>query len=360
MSKTKKNNFSDFLEVLDNEHAGIADEGTSGDVIGFIDTGSYALNALYSGSIFKGMPANKINALAGEEATGKTFFLLGIIKNFLDSKKDALSIIFESEGSITKEILVARGIDTKRVLVVPVETVQQFKIQCLRIVDKYLEQPESSRTPMILSLDSLGMLSTSKEMADSQTGKEVKDMTRTQEIRAAFRVLTLKLSRAQLPLIVTNHVYQTVGSMFPTKEIGGGGGLKYAANNIIALSKSKEKDADGTVTGVIIRCKNIKSRYSKENTETKVLLSYNSGLDRHYGLVDLALKYNLFEKVANKIKLPDGTTAFEKKLVREPEKFFTEDILKKIDELAQKEYLYGTGGQDFGESEESVSEETED
>ena len=340
---SKNSPFNDVLKVLENEYATVADEGTSADVVGFIDTGSYALNALYSGSIYRGMPANKISALAGEEATGKTFFALGIIKNFLDTNEKSLSIVFESEGSVTKEILQSRGVDTKRVLIVPVETIQQFKTQALRVVENHLNTPEKDRRPLMLVLDSLGMLSTTKEMNDSGTGKEVKDMTRTAEIKAAFRVLTLKLSKAKIPLLVTNHVYQTMG-MFPTKEMGGGGGLKYAANNIIALSKSKNKDAEGNVTGIFIRCKNLKSRLTKENTETSVMLSYDKGLDRYYGLLDLALEHGIFKKVSTKIELRDGTTVFEKHITNNPTKYFTEEILQLIDAAAQKEFSYGTGG----------------
>jgi RecA/RadA recombinase len=333
--------FSDVLRVLENEYATVADEGTSADVVGFIDTGSYALNALYSGSIFKGMPANKISALAGEEATGKTFFALGIVKNFLDTNDKSLAIIFESEGSVTKEILMSRGVDTKRVLIVPVETIQQFKTQALRVVENHLNTPEKDRRPLMLVLDSLGMLSTTKEMNDSGSGKEVKDMTRTAEIKAAFRVLTLKLSKAKVPLLVTNHVYQTMG-MFPTKEMGGGSGLKYSANNIIALSKSKNKDSEGNVTGIFIRCKNLKSRLIKENTEASVMLSYDKGLDRYYGLIDLALEHGIFKKISTKIQVADGTTVFEKHIISKPEKYFTEDVLQKLDEAAQKEFSYGS------------------
>lgn len=336
----KNNLFGDVLKVLENEYAAVADDGTSADVVGFIDTGSYALNALYSGSIYKGMPANKISALAGEEATGKTFFALGIVKNFLDTDERALSIIFESEGSITKEILESRGVDTKRVLIVPVETIQQFKTQAIRVVENHLATPEKDRRPLILVLDSLGMLSTTKEINDSNSGKEVKDMTRTAEIKAAFRVLTLKLSKAKVALLVTNHVYQTMG-MFPTKEMGGGSGLKYSANNIIALSKSKNKDSDGNVTGIFIRCKNLKSRLTRENTEASVMLSYDKGLDRYYGLVDLALDHGIFKKMSTKIEVSPGITVFEKNIINNPTKYFTEDVLKLIDEAAKKEYSYG-------------------
>jgi hypothetical protein len=134
--------------------------------------------------------------------------------------------------------------------------------------------------------------------------------------------------------------------MFPTKEMGGGGGLKYAANNIIALSKSKNKDADGTVTGIFIRCKNLKSRLTKENTQASVMLSYDKGLDRYYGLVDLAIEHGIFKKVSTKIEVSDGKTVFEKQIINNPEKFFTEEVLQKLDAAAQKEFSYGTGGID--------------
>lgn len=339
---TKDNFFGDLDKLLENEYAGLASDGSSADVVGFIDTGSYILNALYSGSIFRGMPANKINALAGEESTGKTFFMLALLHNFLKTDPKAVAVVFESEGSITKEILVDRNIDPSRVYIVPVETIQKFKTQAIRIVEKHLATPEKDRRPLFMALDSLGMLSTSKEMADSESGKEVKDMTRTSEIRAAFRVLTLKLSKAKIPLVVTNHVYQSVGSFFPTKEMAGGGGLKYAANNIITLGKAKEKAADGTVTGAIIRCKVMKSRLTREQIEAKVLLSFDRGLDRYYGLLDVALEHGIFEKVVNKIKLPDGSTVFEKAILKNPEKYFTEDILQKIDVAVGEEFKFGT------------------
>ena len=356
MSKNKNKFLGDLVKLTENPYATIASDGTSADVNGFIDTGSYALNALYSGSIFKGMPANKINALAGEEATGKTFFMLGIVKNFLSINETGGAIVFESEGSITKDILKDRGVDTNRVVVVPVETIQQFKTQAIKIVDKFLQTEEKDRQPLLLVLDSLGMLSTTKEMTDSESGKEVKDMTRTAEIKAAFRVLTLKLSKAKIPMIVTNHVYQGMG-MFASKEMGGGGGLKYAANNIIFLFKSKDKDDDGTVTGVKIRCKNIKSRLTRENVETKVLLSYDTGLDRYHGLLDLAIEHGIFKKVSTKIQLPDGTSVFEKHINASPEKYFTPDVLKEIDKAAAKEYLYGSH-QEI--SDEQTAEEAEE
>ena len=331
----------DIIKETGNEYASLVSEGLdAGDVDSFIDTGSYTFNALLSGSIYGGLPSNKITAIAGEAATGKTFFALGIVKNFLDKNKDAGVIYFESESALTKELVESRGVDSKRMVVVPVATVQEFRHQSIKVIDKYIEQPEEKRKPLMFVLDSLGMLSTTKEMEDTAEGKETRDMTRSQIVKAAFRVLTLKLGKAKVPMIMTNHTYDVIGSMFPQKEMGGGSGLKYAASNIVYLSKRKEKD--GTqVIGNIIHCKNYKSRLTKENAMIDVRLTYDKGLDKYYGLLDLAVKHNIFKSVSTRIELPDGSKQYAKTINNEPDKFFTKDILAQIDEAAKKEFLYG-------------------
>ena len=336
---------TDFLKKVikdtENEFASIVNEGVeAGDVSTFIDTGSYIFNALASGTIHGGIPANKITALAGESATGKTFFVLGMCKHFLENNPDAGVIYFESESAITKDLIENRGIDTKRMVVMPVTTVQEFRTQSLRVLDSYLEQDEADRKPLLLVLDSLGMLSTTKEVEDTEAGKETRDMTRAQVTKAAFRVLTLKLGKAKVPLVITNHTYDVVGSMFPQKEMGGGSGLKYAASTIIYLSKKKDKDGS-EVVGNIIHCKTHKSRLSKENSMVDVRLSYEKGLDRYYGLLDLAIKHGIFKQVSTRIELPDGTKQYAKTINNEPQKYFTEDIMKQLNEASEKEFSYG-------------------
>ena len=331
----------DIIKETGNEYASLVSDGVAaGDVSSFIDTGSYTLNALLSGSIFGGLPSNKITAIAGEAATGKTFFALGIVKHFLDKNKDAGVIYFESEGALTKDLVESRGIDSSRLVVVPVATVQEFRHQSIKVIDKYLEQSEDKRKPLMFVLDSLGMLSTTKEMEDTAEGKETRDMTRSQIVKAAFRVLSLKLSKAQVPMIMTNHTYDVIGSMFPQKEMGGGSGLKYAASNIVYLSKRKEKDGK-EVIGNVIHCKNYKSRLTKENAMIDVRLTYDKGLDQHYGLLDLAVKYGIFKSVSTRIELPDGSKQYAKTINNEPNKFFTKEVLAQIDEAAKKEFLYG-------------------
>ena len=331
----------DIIKETGNEYATLVSEGVeAGDVDSFIDTGSLAFNALLSGSIYGGMPSNKITAIAGEAATGKTFFALGIVKAFLEKNKDAGVIYFESESALTKELVESRGIDSSRMVIVPVATVQEFRHQSIKVIDKYIEQDEKTRKPLMFVLDSLGMLSTTKEMEDTADGKETRDMTRSQIVKAAFRVLTLKLGKAKVPMIMTNHTYDVIGSMFPQKEMGGGSGLKYAASNIVYLSKRKEKDGK-EVIGNIIHCKNYKSRLTKENALIDVRLTYKDGLDKYYGLLELAIKHNIFKSVSTRIELPDGSKQYAKTINNEPDKFFTKDVLAQIDEAAKKEFLYG-------------------
>ena len=335
----------DVIKETGNEYASLVSDGASGDVDSFIDTGSYIFNALLGGSINRGLPSNKITAIAGESATGKTFFVLGMCKNFLDKNPDGGVIFFESESAVTKDIIEERGIDSSRMVIMPVTTVQEFSHQAITVLDRCYGQDPSERKPLLLVLDSLGMLSTTKEMEDTQAGKETKDMTRAQIVKAAFRVLTLKLGKAKVPLIITNHTYDVVGSMFPQKEMGGGSGLKYAASSIIYLSKRKEKD--GTeIIGNIIHCKNYKSRLTKENKVVDVRLTYDKGLDRYYGLLDLALKHNIFKQVSTRIELPDGSKTFGKTINNDPTKYFTDEILQQLDDVCSREFKYGETDKD--------------
>ena len=327
----------DLINVSGNEYASKVSDGMLGKVNDYIDTGSYILNALLSGSIHKGLPSNKITAFAGESATGKTFFLLGIVKQFLTDNPSGGVLYFESESALTPEMIEERDIDKTRFIQLPVATIQDFAQQASRVVDKHIENSEA---PLLLCLDSLGMLSTAKEVEDITTGANKVDMTKARIVKGAFRVLTLKLAKAGIPLLVTNHTYKQVGAMFPQDIMGGGSGLQYAASSIVFLSKRKEK-VGTDVIGNIIHCKNFKSRLAKENKKVDVLLTYDQGLNRYYGLLDLAEKYDIIKKVSTRYELPDGAKIFGKQIMEDPEKYFTDDIMEKLEIAAQKEFQYG-------------------
>ena len=331
---------TDVAKEIGNEYAGLVSDGVSaGDSTNFIDTGSHIFNALVSGSIYGGVPSNKITAIAGESSTGKTFFCLGIVQHFLDSNPDAGVIYFESESAISKQMIEDRGIASDRMLIVPVATIEQFRTQACRILDNYVEQPEDKRQPLMFVLDSLGMLSTEKEIADVAADKQVRDMTKSQLIKGAFRVLTLKLGKANVPMLVTNHTYDVIGSYVPTKEMGGGSGLKYASSTIIYLSKKKEKD--GTeVVGNIIKCKTQKSRLTKENSQVETRLYYDKGLDRYYGLLELGERGGLWKNVAGRYEM-NGKKVYAKQILKDPETYFTVEVMQALDEIAAQEFRYG-------------------
>ena len=333
---------NDVVKEIGNEYAGFVSEGVAaGDVTSFIDTGSYLFNALVSGSIYGGLPSNKITALAGESSTGKTFFALSVVRNFLNSDPEAGCIYFESESAISRDMIESRGIPSDRMVIVPVVTVQEFRQQAIKIIDNYLKLPEKDRKPMMFVLDSLGMLSTSKEITDTEEGKETRDMTRAQVVKSIFRVLTLKLGKANVPLLVTNHTYDVVGAYVPMKEMGGGSGLKYAASTIVYLSKSKEKDGTAVV-GNIIKCETKKSRFTKENSKIETRLFYDErGLDKYYGLLELGEKHGVFERVGNRYKI-GGSNLFPKSILADPEKYFTPEIMNQLDKAAEEEFSYGS------------------
>ena len=334
------NFLQDVAKEIGNEYASIVSDGVAaGDTTSYIDTGSYIFNALVSGSIYGGVPGNKITAIAGESSTGKTFFCLGIVQHFLESNPDAGVIYFESESAISREMIVDRGIPADRMMIVPVSTIEEFRTQSCRILDKYMEQDKDDRQPMMFVLDSLGMLSTTKEIEDVANDKQVRDMTKSQLIKGAFRVLTLKLGKANVPMLVTNHTYDVIGAYVPTKEMGGGSGLKYAASTIIHLSKKKEKDGK-EVVGNIIKCKAAKSRLTKENSQIETRLYYDRGLDKYYGLLELGEKHGVFQRKGNRVVVGESSV-YPSVILADPEKYFTPEIMMALDKAAEKEFSYG-------------------
>jgi len=333
---------SDIVKEIGKEYAQIAADIDESET--FVDTGSYIFNGLVSGSIFGGVSGNKITAIAGESSTGKTFFSLAVVKNFLDSNPDGICVYFDTEAAVNKSLLTSRGLDLDRTVVMNVVTVEEFRSKALKTVDRYMKDPVENRKPLMFVLDSLGMLSTEKEITDALNDKQVRDMTKSQLIKGAFRMLTLKLGQANIPMIVTNHTYDVIGSYVPTKEMGGGSGLKYAASTIIYLSKKKEKD--GTeIIGNIIKAKTAKSRLSKENKQVEIRLYYDErGLDRYYGLLELGEIGGLWKNVAGRYEMMvDGESkkVYAKAILKEPEKYFTEEVMEKLDGISKLEFSYG-------------------
>jgi len=334
-----------LIKSTNNEFAGLANDKEKFDTLGYIDTGSYALNALLSGSIYKGTPNNKIIGWAGEESTGKTFFTLACVKHFLDTNKTGIVAYFDSEAAIDTEMLADRGIDVNRFMLIPVATIQEFRTQAFNILEEVKNTPEEERQPLMFALDSFGMLSSLAETQKVSEGNDTKDFTLLQVAKSTFRVLTLKLGRYQIPMFITAHAYANLGGYGESMKISGGSGMKYAASQLVYLSKRKFKDnkADTEQSGSEITATMKKSRFTREGRSVDILLHYDRGLDRYYGLLPLAEACGAFKKVSTKYEMPDGTKHFESVIIKNPEKFFTKEVLDKIDEYAKTYFLYGKG-----------------
>ena len=329
-----------------NEFASVVSEGVAaGDITNYVDTGSYIFNALVSGDLRGGIPSNKITALAGESGTGKTFFCLSVVRNFLDTDPDAGVIYFETESAISKNMIESRGIDSSRLIIMPVNTIEEFRTQSVRIIDKYMEQNTEDRKPLMFVLDSLGMLATNKEVVDASNDKNVRDMTKAQLVKSVFRILTLKMGKANIPMIVTNHTYDVVGAYVPTKEMGGGSGLKYSASTIVYLGKKKEKDGT-TLVGNIIKCEAKKSRLTREGSKVETRLFFDErGLERYYGMLELGERAGIWANRAGRYEV-NGKKLYGKQILANPDEYFTPEVLDILDKQAQKEFLYGAADDD--------------
>ena len=349
-----------------NEHAFLMNEENPYEVKNWVPTGCYALNAILSdGDIFKGIPDGKRIMISGEASTAKSLFTSFIIKSYLKAHENSYAVFFETEGSSTVDMAKSVGIPEDRMIIIPVMTVEECRTQMVSILDKIIDRKEGYTTTVtpkgevkrkkltkeqqekigpvdekfIFVIDSLGMLSTNKETKDISAGKDTKDMTRAQLIKGLARVTSLKLSIAQCPLIVVNHVYATFDQWNPL-EVSGGSGGKYMADIILLLLKYKDKEGSDQV-GVRIKTCVLKSRYMVENKNIDVLLHFKKGLYKYSSLVALADEFKVFNKEGISYVLPDGIKAKMKDVREKTSKFMTEPVLKSIGEAIHKEFSFG-------------------
>lgn len=329
-----------LVKKIADENTHVMEDGLNiSEASGTIDSGSLSLNAALSADIYGGIQDNKIVAFAGEEATGKTFFALALCHAFQQNHSDGIVIYYDTESAVTKKMMREHGVDTERVVLCEKQTIQDFKTHLLKLLNEYNKNKDENPKMMVV-LDSLGNLSTLKEMEDSLAGDEKVDMTKPKIIKAAFRTLAMELARNYVPLVVTNHVYTMVTAYGAPKEMSGGSGLKYAASQIIYLSKKKdalEEEGGGNVITALIK----KSRFTREGKKIETRISHNKGLDRYYGILPIAAGHGLIEKVGNKWKFQNGDMAFEKSIYKNPEKYFTKEFLDQLQICAQKEFSYG-------------------
>jgi RecA/RadA recombinase len=251
----------------------------------WIPTGNYLLNGSISGSLFGGIPNTRSFGLMGDPGTGKSFVCLNVVR---EAQKKGYDVVYcDTEGAIDKTGALKFGIDANRLRYQPIKTVSQFQTFVANLVDMVNKARAKGESPKILLiLDSLGMLSTDKELADAMKGHNAADMgAKAKELRKLFRVITLDLTAAKIPLICTNHVY-TGGGFMPTKESSGGDGPIFAMSVISFLSKAQLKEGSSTTkTGIVVTSNLKKSRFTVPEP-VKFHISFANGMNPYVGLQD--------------------------------------------------------------------------
>lgn len=319
-------------------------------VTDWIDTGSYALNAIISGSVYGGIPVGRITGLVGPQSCGKTLI---ISKTFAAAqKKGMIPVMWDTEFAFDRNVAAALGCDPDRIKTYPVESIEDCKNQISVFLDRVIEEKLEGK--FIIGLDSLGNMASKKELNDAAEGKTSGDMgLRAKVIKSMMRTLTYKCARAKCPMIFSNHVYDNPGQMFPTlvKDQTGGKGPLYLSSVLVQFgvrAEKKEDDADtktfvpiaNKVSGVTLRALTTKNRFVPPFLEVELYVNFRTGIDKYSGLVDMLKAFNLIKEIKS------GIWALgEQKLGRVSEwkddpKIWDTILLPKLDEVLKKELTY--------------------
>lgn len=265
----------DMIKGVDNSAEIIAESAYS-NIESWIPSGSYILNACMSGDLFKAIPTGRVITFAGTSGAGKSYLACSCCREA--QKMGYTPIYMDSEGAIDAKFVARLGVDPNNLIIKQVTTIAETSRFLANTLDALKQQEEAYGThqKVIFVLDSLGNLTSDKEMQDTMDGNNKRDMTKAQEIKALFRVNATALARMQAPLIVVNHVYAAVGSYVPTNIQSGGSGIAYNASLTIELSAAKLDDKDNekaaaarqgadttTKNGVLVTAKPMKSRFCR-------------------------------------------------------------------------------------------------
>lgn len=372
--------FEEFNDMISgfSEFGSLIDDSEYANVPDWISTGNYTLNALISGDIFRGVPAGKITVFSGEEATGKTFLSLNVAKQA--QLKDYMVFWIDTESALTKELTDRFDINPKRFRYDVFGVVSEVITFVKKTTNHFLQLKKEGKNPpkIIFVLDSLGNLSTDKETSDSLDGNLKKDMTRAQEIKRMFRVLTTEVAKIQAPFVIINHVYEMVGSFIPMKTQAGGSGVKYNSSVTVNLSKAKLKETSGKQVGVTVTCKLDKARFTIPSEPKKIQIHFLKGMNPFIGLESF-----ITPEVAEKIgfgpgKLSPATSKYthdskefpsywvnfetnknvKKQMIYNTE-YFTQEKLEIINEEAKKQLTYGLDDLNVSELVEEDNNEIE-
>jgi RecA/RadA recombinase len=258
-------------------------------------------------------------------------------KSYMNKYDDAVVLFYDSEFGTPQSYFNAFGIDTERVLHTPITDVEQLKHDIMNQLQN-IEKTDK----VIIILDSIGNLASKKEVEDSIEGKSVADMSRAKQMKSLFRMVTPHLTIKDIPMIVVNHTYKEIG-LYPKDIVGGGTGSYYSADTIWILGRQQDKDGTEIVGyNFIINVE--KSRYVREKSKIPVTVSFDGGINKWSGLLDIALEGNFVSKPSNgwyaKVDQDTGEILDKKRFADTQTEEFWKDILanESFKEFVRKKY----------------------
>lgn len=228
--------------------------------------------------------------IAGESKSFKTLLMLLCMKAYLEKYTEAVALLYDAEYGITVDYIKNIGIDTSRVIHIPVQHIEELKFDIVKRLD-LIERGDK----VFVGIDSIGALASKKEVEDAEDGKSVADMTRAKALKSLFRIIGPHFTTKDIPLVAINHTYKEL-ALYPKNIVGGGTGAYYTAQTIFIISKSQEKE--GTeLAGWKFTINIEKSRFVREKSKFPFTVLYGGGIQKYSGLFDLGLEMGYIKKV---------------------------------------------------------------
>ena len=357
-----KNIFGDVDKM--NPDGGLLDENCISTPSDWIDTGSKALNAIISGSLYKGIPVGRITGFSGPSGAGKTLIINKILANA--QKKGYIAVIWDSEVAVDKDSARNVGMDLKKTKYYPVETIEDCRNQISTFLDAVIAANDP-KLKFIISIDSLGNLASSKEIEDARKGKDAADVgQRAKATKSMMRSITYKAAKAGVPILFSNHIYEGM-EMFPSliKNQAGGKGPIYLASILVQLATRQEKVSENpnessiaianNVSGVTMSAMTVKNRVVPPFLKTELYLNFRTGLDVNTGVFDLAVALGVLEQTGSTYQFNGEKLGYRKNI--EKDTGFWEKICPVLEQKLNEELKYGTAN---GPSQDILDDAVED
>lgn len=343
---------SEVFSELDklNPDGALLSENSLSIVDDWIDTGCYALNAICSGSLFKGIPVGRIVGLVGPSQCGKTLMANKIVANFQKKDPRNFAAYWDSEIAEDMSSALSVGADPNKIKHYPIDTIPKMRNQILCLLDKIIQTNRQGR--FIIVIDSLGNLASSKEILDAEADKQATDMgLRAKEIKSMLRTLTYRAAKAKTTIIFTNHIYADPTAMYETliKQQAGGKGPEYMASLLIQFGMKHEKQDETNpedkivigakkVSGTLLHAITAKNRFVMPFLATDLYINFKTGLNKYWGLYELIKGFEILEG-KNSFTLPNGQKIGFYKDWRNNKEVW-DQILPLLEEKINKEWKY--------------------